>query len=169
MEEQEKILIEGRVKIENQVKAGTSWFFWIAGLSLVNSIILLSGGNWNFVIGLGVTQIIDTLGIQLAEKIGIIGNVIAFIFDIGAAGIFILFGIFSKKKYSWAFIVGMGLYAFDGLLFLLAKDLLSIGFHIFALSCIWSGFKANKLLTKTENSNIIPNYQPVIGEQKSSA
>ena len=37
--------------------SGAGWFFWIAALSLINSIILLSGGDRHFVVGLGVTSI----------------------------------------------------------------------------------------------------------------
>lgn len=145
MENQEK-QIEERLKTEEQFKAGANWFFWIAGLSLINSIILLAGGQWSFIIGLGITQIIDTFGLMAAEKIGFTGNIIAFIFDIMAAGIFILFGVLSRKGYGGAFVIGMILYVLDGMLFLLVQDYLSIGFHVFALFFIYGGFKANKTL-----------------------
>jgi len=42
----------------------------------------------------------------------------------------------------------MILYALDGLLFLLAKDVLSIGFHLFALYMIYKGLKAAEALRK---------------------
>lgn len=155
MEEQEKKKIEENLKIENQFKSGANWFFWIAGLSLINSIILLTGGQWSFIIGLGITQIIDAIGLEIFKEAGIIGYIFAFVFDALAAGIFIVFGVFSKKRYSWAFIIGMILYALDGLLFLLVQDFLSIGFHIFALFCIYGGFKANKLLKSVENDKNI--------------
>ena len=133
MEDQEKKLIEEKLKIEKQFQSGADWFFWIAGLSLINSIILLAGSEWGFIIGLGITQIIDAIGLLIAEEIGIAGKIISFIFDIIAAGIFVLFGVFARKRYKWAFITGMALYAIDGLIFLLVQDFLSIGFHIFAL------------------------------------
>ncbi len=154
MEEQEKKTIKENLKIENRFKSGANWFFWIAGLSLINSIILLAGGQWSFIVGLGITQIIDTIGLEIAKEAGIIGNIIASVFDVLAAGIFIVFGVFSRKRYSWAFIIGMILYALDGLLFLLVQDILSIGFHIFALCCIYGGFNANKLLKSIENNKV---------------
>ena len=43
-------------------------------------------------------------------------KIVAFIFDVIAAGIFILFGVFSRKRYRWAFVVGMILYAIDDVL-----------------------------------------------------
>src|SRR5437016_14082822 len=41
--------------LEKQLKSGGSWFYWIAGLSLINSAIALSGSGMRFILGLGVT------------------------------------------------------------------------------------------------------------------
>src|SRR5688572_28411552 len=45
--------------LEMRLKSGASWFYWIAGLSIINSIAALSGAGWGFIVGLGVTQIVD--------------------------------------------------------------------------------------------------------------
>jgi hypothetical protein len=37
--------------------------------------------------------------------------------DVVVAGVFVLFGVFATKKHLWAFIVGMILYALDGMFF----------------------------------------------------
>src|ERR1044071_6443875 len=42
--------------LEKQLKGGGSWFYWIAGLSLVNSVLALSGSETRFILGLGITQ-----------------------------------------------------------------------------------------------------------------
>ncbi len=170
MEEQEQKSVEEKLKIENQFKAGANWFFWIAGLSLINSVILLTGSEWSFIIGLGITQIIDSIGLVLAEEVGIAGKIVALVFDVIAAGIFVLFGVFAKKRYTWAFVVGMILYAVDGLIFLLVMDWLSIGFHIFALFCIYGGFKASRKLADLEEKQVlgtqtIPVSAPIADEQ----
>ena len=161
MEDQEKKLIEEKLKVEKQFQAGADWFFWIAGLSLINSVILLAGSEWGFVVGLGITRIIDFIGLMVAEEVGIVGKIIAFIFDIIAAGVFVLFGVFARKRYKWAFITGMVLYAVDGLLFLLALDVLSIGFHIFALFCIFGGFRALGKLNGVEATKMVET-QPAV-------
>ncbi|MBN1473282.1 MAG: hypothetical protein JW914_01575 [Syntrophaceae bacterium] len=145
MEEQEK-QIEERLKLESAFKGGASWFFWIAGLSLINSVILLAGGQWSFIVGLGITQIIDSVGLAASGEAGNVGKIVAFIFDLMAAGVFVLFGVLARRGYGGAFIVGMIVYALDGLLFLLVKDLLSIGFHVFALFFIYGGYSAYKKL-----------------------
>jgi hypothetical protein len=123
---------------EAQLKSGGSWFYWIAGLSLVNSIVALSGSEWGFIVGLGVTQIVDALGQQLQGA----GKAVVFILDLLAAGVLVLFGVFACRRHTWAFVVGMILYALDGLIFLIAQDWLGLGFHAFVLFCLFRGFKA---------------------------
>jgi len=54
-----RALIEEKLRVEQQLKGGASWFVWIAALSVINSVILLSGGTWSFIFGLGITQIVD--------------------------------------------------------------------------------------------------------------
>ena len=105
---------------------GSGWFFWIAGLSLINSVIILAGMEWSFLIGLGVTQIIDSVAMAFAEEATARGKtilpVVAFILDVLVAGSFVLWGVLARKHYRWAYIVGMILYALDGLLFLMVQD-----------------------------------------------
>jgi hypothetical protein len=138
----------------NSVRSGANWFYWIAGLSAVNSIVSAFQGDWGFVVGLGATQIIDGLAAAIIEESdGGTGTTIvagALILDIIVASIFVLFGILANKRMGWAFIVGMVIYLFDGLLFLLVQDWLSLGFHAFALFCIYSGFAALKNLEQAE-------------------
>jgi hypothetical protein len=69
---------------------------------------------------------------------------VALVLDVLAAGLFVLFGVFATKKRLWAFIVGLIVYALDGLIFLLAGDWLGVGFHVFALLCIFAGCNATR-------------------------
>jgi hypothetical protein len=125
--------------LEKQLKGGGSWFYWIAGLSLINSVIALSGSGARFILGLGITQIFD----ELAQGIGSGGGMaVAVVLDLLVAAMFVFFGVFAIKRRTWSFIVGMALYALDGLIFLIAQDWLGVGFHAFALFCLFRGFKA---------------------------
>jgi hypothetical protein len=139
-------LLQARLKATNQLNSGAAWFYWVAGLSLINSLILLAGSDWSFLIGLGITQVIDALASALAEEIaptsGLIIKVVAFALDLVVAGVFVLFGWLARKRLMWGFIVGMILYALDGLIFVLVSSWLSVGFHIFALVGMYSGLKA---------------------------
>lgn len=125
-----------------QLKSGASWFYWIAGLSLVNSLAAFLGSDWRFILGLGVTQVFDALGSQMGGA----GKVVTLGLDVIAAGALVLFGVFGNKRHLWAFIVGMGLFALDGLVFLLAQDWIGVGFHVFVLYCLFRGLQACRSL-----------------------
>lgn len=119
-----------------RVRVGAKWFYWIGGLSLVNSIASISGGSFHFVIGMGITSIVD----ELARQAGAAGGVLDLVINGLLAGLFFLFGYFACKLQKWAFFTGMALYALDTMLVLAAKDILSVAFHIYALYAIYRGF-----------------------------
>ena len=121
-----------------RVKAAAKWFYWVAGLSVINSLVVISGGNFHFVVGLGITSVVDAM----AKRIGNAGTVLDLIINGFVAGVFVLFGHFASKAQKWAFFVGMALYAADALLLVSAKDYLSVGFHAYALFAIYRGMTA---------------------------
>jgi hypothetical protein len=123
-----------------RTQAGAKWFYWIAGLSMINSMVVIFGGSFHFVIGLGITSVVDAL----ARRAGSFGSFLDVIINGFAAGAFVLFGYFAAKAQKWAFLLGMGLYAMDGFLLLGVKDILSVGFHAYALYAISRGLTAAK-------------------------
>ena len=132
-----------RTQAEARATSGANWFFWITGLSILNSLSALGGSKWSFLMGLGTTQLVDAIvtgAVEDSDK----AKMVALVIDLNVALIFALFGFFARRRYLWAFYVGMILYGLDALLFILARDVLSIGFHVFALYCIYAGFKATK-------------------------
>lgn len=149
---------EFRVTMQKRRREGSNLFFWIAGLSLVNSTVALFGGSLNFLMGLGMTQFVDGFALLLIEDLGpdstlIVGGV-AFVLDLLIAGIFVLFGIFSRK-HPWAYIAGMIVYAVDGLIFLLVKDIIGFGFHILVLFGILAGYRAFRQYEKQPQPMVI--------------
>lgn len=126
---------------EKKSRSGASWLYWIAGLSAVNAIAFFSGGDWSFFFGLGSLQIISALGSAMEDSIG---TTVAIGLNVIGVALFILLGFFAYKKHSWAFIVGMVLYALDSVCFLLASDYLGLILHALALWWIFSGFRANQ-------------------------
>jgi hypothetical protein len=144
------------LQIEKQqqiLKVGANWFYWIASLSVVNSLILFFGGQWSFIVGLGITQVIDALATVVAEEAGAGAGAIraaALALDVGVAGLVALFGWFANQRKAAAFVIGMALYGLDGLLFLLVQDWLSLGFHAFALFGLFGGLKALRSLRELE-------------------
>lgn len=121
-----------------RVRVGARWFYWIAALSIINSAVVILGGRFHFVVGLGVTSVVDAL----AKQAGSAGAVLDLVINGMVAGVFVLFGSFASKAQKWAFFVGMALYAVDGLLLLMARDILSVAFHAYALYCIYRGLAA---------------------------
>ncbi|HEV7892645.1 MAG TPA: hypothetical protein VGP08_18675 [Pyrinomonadaceae bacterium] len=156
---------------EQHVKSGANWFYLIAGLSLVTSIISLVGGGWAFFVSLGITQIIDSFANALTARWG--GGsvkIVAFLFDVLAAGAFALMGYFASKRQTWAFLVGMVLYALDALVFLgliLVFDSLSlsafimVAFHAYVLWKLFSGYAASARLVASGGGNLPPSPPPV--------
>jgi hypothetical protein len=140
-------------RLEAQCKSGAHWFYWIAVLSLITSLIALSGSQWGFIVSLGITQIVDALANQAAENAGTAAKVIAFVFDLMAVGAFALVGYFASKKHAWVFVAGMVFYALDGLIFLLAQDWLAIAFHAFALYGMFSGYRACRKLLELQQES----------------
>jgi hypothetical protein len=133
---------EKKGKLEKRFRNGANSFYWIAGLSLVNSIIWLLGSKTMFLMGLGITQLLDMIAITISENTGPVVRYIAFVFDLLAAMVFVVFGLFANRKQAWAFIIGIVIYGLDGLIFLLVMDWWSIGFHVFVIIMIISGFVA---------------------------
>ena len=132
------------INLFGSFQSGANWFFWIAGLSAVNSIVILSGADLSFLVGLGVTLVIDAV----AREIGGMGIIVAIVLDLLVILIFVGVGVFARKRHTWAFTLGMILYGLDGLLFLFFQDWLSLGFHVFALYCIVAGLRAHLALKR---------------------
>lgn len=126
---------------------GANWFYWIAGLSVVNSILMVSGTEWGFIFGLGITQVADAIGAVIAEELGsesgrMVVKTVMFVISAGLAGICALVGWLSNKGYGPVFIIGMICYALDAILFLLAMDILGLAFHAFVLFFMIRGYSA---------------------------
>lgn len=142
-------------ELRQQGRTGANWFFWVAGLSLVNSVIMLGGGDTYFVIGLGVTLIADAIAREIGKQQADIAQIVkaaVFGFDVIAALVVVGFGWLAVRRYQVVYALGMILYLLDGLLFVLARDWFSAGFHAFALFCMWSGFKAYRQLNAAERA-----------------
>jgi len=132
-----------KFKAEQLRKGAASWFAWIGSLSLLNSILALSGKQFSFTFGLGMAQVGDALVANESPFLRILGLFVAF----GSAGVFILF--WWLARHTWiVFPVGTAIYGLDAVLFLLVADWLSLGFHGFALFLIIGGWRAAKKLER---------------------
>jgi len=137
-----------RTELENQRRSGSSWFYWVAGLSVINSAVLLFGGTWTFVFGLGLTQVIDAIGLSGSPEGTTALPVGAFVVDLVVAGGVAIIGYFAQRGQTSAYVVGMSLYALDAVVFAVAGDYLALGFHGFALWGMWRGLSAQRELAR---------------------
>jgi hypothetical protein len=142
--------------LENQIKSGISWFFWIAALSIINTILFQTGASFSFTVGLGITQFIDGVSVAVSRRgssgTAVIVTTIALFLDVVIAGLFVLFGVFGRKRVRWLIIVGMVLYAADGVLCVVFEAWLTAAFHALALWGLFRGIRAINALIALEKS-----------------
>ncbi len=136
-------------ELEKRVKSGGSWYYWVAALSLVNSVMAFSGGGGGFVIGLSVTQFVEAM---LSADGGVMKGV-GLALGVLAAGVFALFGVFACKRHVWAFIVGMLFYGLDTILTVLAEQWLGLAFHGWVLFSLFIGTRAAMQINALSKSN----------------
>src|SRR5579862_2442373 len=55
------------LELQRSAHKGANWFYWIAGLSIVNSLIMHGGGGIYFVVGLSVTLVVDAIALAVVQ------------------------------------------------------------------------------------------------------
>src|SRR5438874_12427373 len=100
-----------RLQIEHALKGSSGWFVAIAGLSLVNSVLSMTGASIQFIFGLGLTQIVDAI----AHGSRGAGVALGLIVNCMIAGVFVFLWKFARVGAKWAFYSGMSLYVMDAL------------------------------------------------------
>ena len=125
-----------------RLKSGARWFYWVAGLSLANTAAPFTGSHVHFVMGLGITRIVDLV----AYRAGAAATLPALVIDVMIAAALVAIGVWSSRCNQFAFGIGMLLYAADGVLLVLAHDYLSVAFHVLALFYMYRGFVAGQHL-----------------------
>jgi MFS family permease len=140
------VVIEQKLRAEQIVKSGAGWFLAIAGLSILNSVLTMSGAQFHFIFGLGITEIVDVIGRQS----GATGSALGLVVNLFIAGFFLWFWYFGRKGEKWAFLTGMALYVMDGLLLIPFKDVLGVAFHAYALYRIYRGMQGIPVLEEIQ-------------------
>lgn len=138
------------VALEQRYKSGARWFFWIAGLSVVTSLISIWGGGYAFFLSLGATQVIDGFAKGLAAELGDSVRIVGLVLDVLVAGMFVLIGWIALKRQLWAFVVGMALFAVDALILLAFQVWISFIFHVVVIFWIFRGYQAARSLVALE-------------------
>ena len=140
-------------KLLQAAKRGGGWFYWIAGLSMVNTISITMNLGFSMLVGLAATQIVDSIGQEIAEAAEsstVSGVVTAITFGLSAciAGGFVFLGWATQRLWTWPYYLGITLYAIDGAVFLAFGDKLSFGFHVFVLFMLYGGLRATRAVRR---------------------
>jgi hypothetical protein len=117
---------------QGNIRAKASWFFWISGLSLINTFLTAKGVY--FIVGLALSQIIDGIVIEVTGDVN-------YLISLFVPVLFSTFGFFSFRLHRWAFIVGSLVYILDGFIYLYFQEWLAAGFHIFILYKLYQVYK----------------------------
>ncbi len=132
------------MQLEKQHYDGANWFYWIAGLSALSSILIVIGSPIVSAISLGSTQFLVAIGQQIPEL-----TIAAVIAGVLIVGVFALLGYLSNKGKRGAYIIGIILFFLDTLIVLWAQDYIGFAFHCLALYFMIVGaialFKLKKL------------------------
>ncbi len=140
---------------------GASWFFWVAGLSVVNSLMMFFNLNRWFFFGLGSTLVVDGF-IDLLRtepefaEMATVGVVVGIVINLLIVGVFALCGFFAMRGSRIAYIAGIILYGLDvlpGFVFLEAGMTLGVlFFHLFVvfflIRGLWALFKLQSVMKK---------------------
>jgi hypothetical protein len=145
-----------KAQLEAVVNSGAKWFYWIAGLSLVNTALSFFGSDRRFVIGLGLPEVVDAIAKE--EEAG--GGVVNLSLDLLIVGMFVFFGYKACQRSKAAFLTGMIVYVLDAGLLLLGEEYFSVAFHGLALIYIFKGFSANNQLRVLESASIAAGLSP---------
>ncbi|HWN95396.1 MAG TPA: DUF4339 domain-containing protein [Methylomirabilota bacterium] len=125
-------------ELEKRIRSGASWFYWIAGFSVINTVTLLSGSNWGFALGLGITRLFDVFALNSQGG----AKIFWLALDFGTLLALVFLGFLAGKRHTWAFLAGLILLALDSVLTGFLQMWISLALHVFALFAIFAGFKA---------------------------
>ena len=130
-----------------RIKTGASWFDWMAILSVVNAVIVMAQGTWGFLVGLGITDLLNALA-----KAGKISSTMPIIVSVPVAAFFWLMGRLTKQGQKWALILGIAVYVLDALILLKFQVWLSLAFHAYVLFMLARTFSALSLYEQVKQA-----------------
>lgn len=119
---------------------GADWFFWLAILSVINSLIVYFYNIPNTPMALGITQWVD--GTQSGIKSSLTEGWL--VIDLLIAAALAGFGLLARRGSDLAFVVGIFLYLIDAFLMIGVRDFFGFGVHLVALFFLFKGLLASR-------------------------
>ena len=140
------------VALEEQRNKGASWFYWIVGLTIINTIVVQSGIDFAFSLGATVTLV----SYGVAQALGTsTAHVMALGFDVLVIAFYAMCGVMGSRGATWAFILGLIAFTIDSLFALIGFQIIGILIHGYALFCIFNGMMACVNLNRLKREKAI--------------
>jgi hypothetical protein len=124
----------------SSVLHAADWFFWLAILSIINSLIVFYYQIPNTPIALGITQWLD--GTSGAFNGAMSSGEL--LINIVIACVLAAFGLMARRGSDIAFVVGIFLYVIDSMLIIGLRDFFGFGVHLLALFFLVKGLLASR-------------------------
>lgn len=146
---------------ENKIIDRSSWwFFTVAGLSLLNTILFHLGINVTFVFGLSITRIFDIL----ASSPGLLKPELweLFFLHFIILGAVVSLGLIARKGNTYAFLAGIFFFLLDTLLTLIYRDFIEVFFHCIVLYNFCIGYRSSKTFINQEDIQKSKKILPIV-------
>lgn len=119
---------------------GADWFFWIAVISLINSLIVYYYQTPNTPLALGISRWLDgtTSGFNASMSMG------GLLTNILIALVLAMFGLMARRGSDTTFVLGIFLYVIDSFLVIGLRDFFGFGVHLIALFFLVKGLLASR-------------------------
>ncbi|PYS97744.1 MAG: hypothetical protein DMF63_18940 [Acidobacteria bacterium] len=121
---------------------GADWFFWLAILSAINSLLVYYYQLPNTPVALGLTQWLDGTSSGFNATM----STSALVTNLLVAFVLAGFGLVARRGSDIAFVVGIFLYVIDAFLTIGLRDFFGFGVHLIALFFLVKGLLASRHL-----------------------
>ena len=119
---------------------GANWFFWLAILSVINSLLVYQYQLPNLPIALGITQWLDGTSAGLNPTM----STSSLILNLLIAAVLAGFGLLARRGSDLAFVVGIFLYIVDAMLAIGLRDIFGFSVHLIGLFFLVKGLLASR-------------------------
>ncbi len=122
---------------KTSVLHGADWFFWLAILSIINTLLVYFYRIPNTPVALGLTQWLDGTHSGLGSSMTPSGFILI-------AAALAMFGLLARRGSDLAFVVGIFLYVIDAFLSIGLRDFWGFGVHLIGLFFLGKGLLASR-------------------------
>ncbi|OPZ90357.1 MAG: hypothetical protein BWY75_00768 [bacterium ADurb.Bin425] len=145
-------------RFEAAFKSSASWFFWMAGCTVVNLFMVFTKSNFGLALGMSDSLMMAFVNL-LKPPSTETGALIAFGGVIASNVLYIalmaVFGIFAGKGKVWAYSLGLSLALVDGIFCLLGNEWIGTAVHGMAVWFIFQGLRLAIAVRNTSPEELI--------------